>query len=70
MSRPGADSVSDQILRVLSARPAGVTEAQLADWEGLKLGTVKKHLKRLGEQQLVVREMRSDRFVWKLRRIY
>ena len=60
-------SAADRVLTALRMWPGGLSEEWLAQQLRLRKGTVKKALARLHSQALVIRVMREDRFVWKIR---
>ena len=61
-------TVVDKIYDALEARPDGLSMQTLARWLNLKVGTIKKGLKKLESEMVVERVMRNDQFVWKLTR--
>jgi len=60
--------VHDKIYAALEARPDGLSLQMLARWLDIKVGTIKKNLERMQENDVVERVMRSDRFVYRLTR--
>lgn len=61
-------TVVDKIYDALAARPDGLSMQTLSRWLDLKVGTVKKGLKKLESEMVVERVMRNDQFVWRLTR--
>ena len=59
-------TVYDKLYDILEAHPDGVSLQILSRWTGLSIGTVQKNLKRLENDIVAERVMRSDQFVWKL----
>lgn len=59
-------TVYDKIYDALEARPDGLSMQTLSNWLGLKVGTIKKNLERMKEDDVVERVMRNDQFVFKL----
>lgn len=64
---PPRGNACQRIMKALGARPKGVPAEMLACWLRLSLGTVKKHLARMEQDALVVREIAGHRFVWRVR---
>jgi DNA-binding MarR family transcriptional regulator len=61
-------TVVDGIYDALETRPDGLSMQTLSRWLGLKIGTIKKGLKKLEGEMVVERVMLSDQFVWRLTR--
>jgi len=61
--------VRPRLYDILGGRgPTGVSLQVLADWTGLTIGTLKKTLQRMKDDDVAERVMHSDQFVWKLTR--
>ena len=59
-------TVTDKIYDALEARKDGLSLQTLAQWLNLKIGTVKKNIKKMEDEFVVIRVQRNDQFVYKL----
>jgi hypothetical protein len=58
--------IYDKLYDILEARPDGVSEQMLSRQTGLTIGTIRKNLERMKDDDVAERAMHADRFVWKL----